>query len=382
MPRRFWKQLTGMKSGAPLVFWSLVVLLIAESAVVALGPLMVPDHIYLQGYLSSQAEASLAEFYAGDSSALVFDETCGWRNRPGFARDKWVLDRHGARTTGAISAEPTDKRRILFLGSSLINGGTDIENTETISAAVEDPETESLNMGTMLYSLDQTLLLYTGSLRKFGAETVVVGLSGRPTEGLTSRFIPLYRRTEAHMPYFKPRFLWQDDGLELVPVPDRQRCATVLESDAELQDLRGSDGYFATFAGFQRCGFTPIARSLWHLSGRLANLERLLREEDPGLDLLIALMHKLEDQVRQDGAQVIFLLLPDREITSPGWRAYLPDQYGRMVDRLQEEEFTVLDGRRVLAESGVAPGRLYQPDQLHYTPRANRIIATALKPLL
>jgi lysophospholipase L1-like esterase len=43
---------------------------------------------------------------------------------------------------------------------------------------------------------------------------------------------------------------------------------------------------------------------------------------------------------------------------------------------------TLLDGRRVLVESGVPLGQLYYADGGHYSPQGNRLIATALKPLL
>ena len=377
-----WKRLTEMSTEAPIVFWSVIVLLTVEAGAVLVGPLVIPDSIYLRGYLSNEAKTNLEDFYTGSESALVFDEVCGWRNRPDFTRDKWVLDQYGGRSTHTIASEPGAKQRVLFLGSSLINGGTNVETSETISAMIEDANTESLNMGTMLYSLDQALLLYTSRLQDLGSDVVVVGLSGHPDEGLGCRFVPFYRRSETFMPYFKPRFQRLENRLELVPIPDREQCVTLLESPAQLKDLRDSDSYYGSFSSYQHYAFTPLARWAWRLSSRFSNLVPLLRWEDSDFDLLIALMHKVENEVRRDGARVVFLMLPDRGIAAPGWRGRLPDQYGRMVDHLRKEDFTVLDGRQVFRESNIATWELYHQDHQHLTPLGNRIIAAALKPML
>lgn len=382
MRHTFLRRLMEMRAEAPIVYWALVACFLAEAGAALLGPFFVPAHIYLQSYMSDKAKANLVDFYTGKSSALVFDEHCGWRSTPNFAHGSWVIDQFGARSSGPITALPGKKKRILFLGSSLINGGNKVDNLQTISAAIEDSLTEALNMGTMLYSIDQSLLLYTSRLREFGSDVVVVGLSGDATEGLTARFVPFYRRSESSMPYFKPRFVEQAGVLKLLPVPAPDICRGVLASDVELRSLRDTDGYYGAFSGYCRFGMTPIADSVWHVASRARNLLLLMKKDKPGLDLLLPLMHRLEGEVTQDGARVIFLLLPNLKIVSPGWRAHLPDQYGGMVDRMRAENFTVLDGRRLLVESNQECRKLYSPDHEHYTPLGNRIIAAGLKPLL
>jgi hypothetical protein len=93
-------------------------------------------------------------------------------------------------------------------------------------------------------------------------------------------------------------------------------------------------------------------------------------------------MGALVREAAADGAGVVFMFLPDREIVTPGWRGRLPDRYGHMIDRLGAAGFTVLDGRRVLLESGERPSRLYHRDRQHFSALGNRVLGEALKPLL
>jgi uncharacterized glyoxalase superfamily protein PhnB len=64
----------------------------------------------------------------------------------------WVIDANGARSTQPSHAGLVKATRIIFLGSSMVNGDTHVKNNETISAYVEDEDVDALNFGTMMYS--------------------------------------------------------------------------------------------------------------------------------------------------------------------------------------------------------------------------------------
>lgn len=380
--RAVWRQLLNLRREAPLVHWFLVIWVLAEVTSAALGPLVIPDHVYLSLYLGNQARQNTRDFYCGKSQALVFDAECGWRNRPNYEREKWRIDEHGSRSTQAISITRNAKTRVLFLGSSLTNGGMSVSAGETISAAIEDSTTETLNFATMLYSLDQCYLAYRARMRKFAADFVVVGLSGNPTEGLTNRYVPYRVRTEIHMPYFKPRFGETEGELKLHTVPSPEEALTVLDSPDLLDRIGRSDGYAANFSGFKRFDQTPITHALWSLGVKFRNLHHLLQKSYSELDLLQALMGAMVATADEDGAPVVFMFLPDQDITWPGLRGRLPDHYSDMIARLRAAGFTILDGRQVLLDSGERPSRLYHRDGQHYSALGNRVIGASLKPLL
>ena len=118
---------------------------------------------------------STREFLDGDH-LLLPDDVVGWSNRPDVAEGNWQIDSLGSRSSHPATALPGKAVRVLFLGSSMINGGTRVTNRETVAAFTEDADIEALNFGTMMYSLDQVLLSYTEKLEYLGADVIVVGL--------------------------------------------------------------------------------------------------------------------------------------------------------------------------------------------------------------
>ena len=182
--------LKACRSQAPVVFWFITILLAAEIFCCLLGPLVVPPRVYVSLYMGDQRRKKAEEFYSGNSEIFIYDAVCGWRNRPGYSHGNWVIDDHGTRSTGPVAIERNSKTRVIFLGNSLTNGGTHVLASETISAAVEDSVTESLNFATMLYAVDQCYLAYRAHLKQYRPDVVVLGLSGRPTDALVNRYIP------------------------------------------------------------------------------------------------------------------------------------------------------------------------------------------------
>jgi hypothetical protein len=150
-----------------------------------------------------------------------------------------------------------------------------------------------------------------------------------------------------------------------------------------LDSLAGSDEYYGEFAGYQRCGFTPLAALGWTAFKRARELAGRLSRGPAMSPLGLTLMRRLEGEALTHGARVVFLPIPDRATAFPtGWRARMPDQFGALVATLKADGFTVLDARRILKDSGEQPGTLYADDGIHLRPIGNRHIATALRPLV
>jgi hypothetical protein len=366
---------------APVLFFTAAFLCIAEVLMIFFVPVLAPDTAYLRLYLGPKARAAMLDLLEGHTGYLEFDDATGWRNRPGACRGPWQIDEHGSRSTQRFTSERTKPVRALFLGSSLINGGTSISSQDTISAGVEDSETEALNFGTMLYALDQMYLAYHRELHKYNANVVIVGVAPNETAGLLNRYVPFRNRAEINMPFFKPRFVLNNDIPELIAVPPGSEQKSFFDKPDLLRSLQASDHYYPEFMLYQHFGLMPISSGALYLYKRAKNITGMLRgAEDESTPLLKAIMAMILSDARSQGASVIFLALPDMASTyPPQWRKYFPDKYGLLINQLAASGLKLLDVREAFRRSSLAAPQLYAADGIHFTPRGNRVIAQLLR---
>ncbi len=372
--RRLW-------AGVPSLRWTVAFLLAADLVVGAVGPLVIPDRLYLRAYLGPQSIDSIRAFLTTSGSYLVWDAVTGWRNRPGTQRSSWRVDERGARVSSA--RHDARARQVLFLGDSVTNGGTAVSNNETISALVEDEHTASANFATMLYGVDQMYLAFRGQLRAAKPSVVVVGLTETGIEGLGNRFVPLRRRAEVNMPFLKPRFLLREGTLRLVALPPIAAYDDLLGRATVLTDLATTDDYYQNFLEYRRCGFLPVSGMFWTAWRKAAGLLTAWRGVTPYSDLLAPLMGAIVEEARRRGSRTVFVLNATAVQTRPPrWRQAFPDRYGLLLRQLRSSGFVVLDARDALLVSGRPIGELYSADDIHYRVEGNRAIAAALRPLL
>jgi|SRR5579884_364726 len=267
---------------------------------------------------------------------------------------------------------------MLFLGSSMINGGTGVANNETISAFIESSDIEAINFGTMMYSLDQSLLAYRHRFYAYYPDTIVVGLDGFPLSGLKNIYIPFFNRDEIYMPYLKPRFVYRNGKLRLIPAAP-SLLAGMFNTNELLDYLKENDFYYYQFEIYHHFGLLPFSNSIRFLYSKILNSKKYF-SDDPETDLLMeALMTEMAMEARKNGASIVFLLLPDQAtVYRSGVRRYLPDLYGQKIKYLRSKGFTLIDAREILLESGKGGDELFEIDHKHYTSVANRLIAEKL----
>ncbi|UCD17029.1 MAG: SGNH/GDSL hydrolase family protein [Candidatus Zixiibacteriota bacterium] len=365
---------------APVLLYMMIILLAAEFSVVAIAPLLVPDCRYLRLYLNARAEECTRKHLDGTDRYNIRCDLIGWRNRPNCTYRKWEVDEHGARTTHAYTTISTKPNRVMFMGSSMINGGPFVYTNETISALIEDSTIEAINFGTMRYSLDQVYLHYKNELNAYHPNILVVEIPGSPDKGLRNQYVLFRNRYAGDMPYLKPRFTLESDELVLVPVPPKEYHDSIFCSPELLRWLEQTDGYYNDFRAFKRFGHLPIANTLWYFYQKARNLYRLIMGDYRDMPLLEVLMARLVDLADKQGVAVTFIMMPDRTITAAaGWRKFLPDHYKRQLDMLESKGFDIIDGREVLRRSGIPFWKLYASDNQHYSPAGNLLLAEALK---
>ena len=368
-PPRIWRQ-------APSLVWFLILWVGAELGAAFLLPLVVPGERYLDWFQPPQADSSVTAFLRGER-ALLPDTLVGWRSAPLGREGPWQTDSRGARATGRWEWGDPAALNVLFSGSSLINGGTTISNDETISAALEGPWIRTLNFGTMLYGVDQTLLDYRTRLRAFRPDVLVVGVDLDAMAPIQNVWVPLRRSDEIQMPFVKPRFRLAGGSLELVQA-DPWELLPLEEREGLLRFIRGEDGLVDQFHAFVRYRQTPLmALGLRVYRGIRSRV--VLPTGDPREDLLLdRILEELQSTLDADGVRLVLLATPPRRSAT---RPELEMVRSR-VQRWRAAGFQVVDGGRAFVDHRVPGVELFLEDGVHYTPAGNQVLAAALAEVL
>ncbi|MEW5925113.1 MAG: hypothetical protein AB1746_14095, partial [Candidatus Zixiibacteriota bacterium] len=198
-----------------------------------------------------------------------------------------------------------------------------------------------------------------------------------------NQYIPFRDRYAADMPYLKPRFMINGGDLELVPLPPDNYIEKIFSNADLVQWLKKTDGFYSDYEIFKRFGLMPLSSGLMYIYKKARNLYRILYGDPEGEKILEMLMEKFVDSAGKHNTAVIFLSLPDLNITEPArWRKLLPDRYKIRLEKLRSKGFEILDAREIFWKSGKPPRRLFVHDNRHLTPLGNSLVATELKGLL
>ena len=378
--KNFLQKITTFFAAVPVLVATFILLVIAELFAIFVGPSVIPGKYYLKLYLDDRAEKNTQEFLTQTGRYFVRDDLLGWSNMPNFSQNNWRTDQYGSRATHDLAVEPSRPNRILFLGSSLINGSVYVTNDETISAYIEDSLIEAVNFGTMRYSIDQSYLAWRDRLADWDPNVIVVGICESDCAGIVNRYLPFRHHQDYNMPFLKPRFVLDGDSLKLLPVPEASQHRAMFTEGALLDNFSRTDEYYDRFVAFERFGITPLAYGFYKLYNKAAKIWEMRNPTSGHEKLLSAIMRKFVNEAGAHGATVVFLALPSFENTAPpGWHKYFPDRYRVMVDRLRSEGFMVLDIRETLQHSGLPARKLYESDLYHYSAKGNRLIADATR---
>ena len=339
-------------------------------------PLAVPGERYLDRFQPARADSSVATFLRGEHTLLP-DSTVGWRSAPLAREGSWRTDARGARATGRWEWGDPAALNVLFSGSSLINGGTTISNDETISAALEGPWIRTLDFGTMLYGVDQTLLDYRTRLRAFRPDVLVVGVDLDALAPIQNVWVPLRHPDEVLMPFVKPRFRLAGDSLELVPV-DPWGLLPLEERERLLRHIREEDGLVGRLDEFARFRQTPLmALALRVYRGIVSRVAPATGDPREHL-LLDRILEELRRTLEADGVRLVVLATPPgRSATG----AELEVVRSR-IERWRGAGFQVVDGGRAFVDHRVPGVVLFLEDGEHYTPAGNQVLAAALAEVL
>lgn len=220
----------------------------------------------------------------------VHDPLLGWSNRPGsWERTGYVttVDADRRRTAPPGPAEPA--RRILTIGDSFTFGDevgdADAWPNRLATALTDDA---IVNLGVLSYGHDQILLRYEEEGRALDADLVILGFAS----------CDITRNVLGFSNWFKPRFRLDGDDLVLVgsPVPEPETWIQAFEWRPRVLDVL----------------------TLWRYVRYDQNPAREL--DAAQRDLTRAILGRLERDVAEDGAELLYVYLP------------IPAEYDRLPD--------------------------------------------------
>jgi GDSL-like Lipase/Acylhydrolase family len=263
-------------------------LLLAASSVLVVSALLAAAELVLRRVSP--------RYLDGSRGIMVFSETCGWTLRPGFQgllHDvPTTVGAHGYRGHDHRGPRRPGRARIVMLGDS-ITFGSRVRDAETFAALVESRSEryEVLNLAVEGYGTDQELL----QLEHFGLryQPDVVVLNFAVTNDVWNNRC-WCNQPGGGMP--KPYFSLEGGSLQLHDEPLRlspwRRFARWLQDDSQLYNrLTGGPP-----------AFPPPPPS--------ADQARL--DEPTGLRVTVALIQRMQEDVRRAGARLVVVFHPDR----------------------------------------------------------------------
>ncbi len=258
-------------------------------------------------------------------------------------------------------------KRILFLGDSFVFG-FGVEDSQVFTARVESekPDYELINLGVAGYGIDQIYLSYRELGREYQSDYVFIGIFYEDFWRATRAF--------ADSGHAKPYFMLTKEGeLELknVPVPlpytlKENQFPITFERNVLENILENSRVYLAV-----RKGLIKLARNLRLIDPDMTPEWRLGR----------AILKQLLREIRNDGAEAIFFIMP-----SEYWATNKkPTSLARSLHRFSEkEQVRMLDTTPYFFKAVQTEGieRYFIPGDGHWSAEGHRIASLLVIDLL
>lgn len=337
----------------------------------------------------------MAAIVAGDEElrqSSIFDAELGWCPRPDQRVGAYAYDWSGSRTDGRALARTKDpsRRRVVAIGGSFTQGA-EVEADETWAWLLgQRLDAEVANLGVAGYGVDQAYLRLRRDGLALQPDEVWLGLMPEAALRLTTHFPPVYRHWSSVVA-FKPLFRLEPDGaLRLVPNPATS-LARALELLSDQQAFLTAVAQDDLWVRRSPLAFAPRGSSWthWFATSRLAitaaegggrDTAQYVGDPDGELHrLLLALILAIDAEAHAAGATLRVLVLPSRPDLQSVVREGSP-YWGGLLEELRASDVDWLDvGPRLLAEGAAEdPGGSFWMPQLHYSPRANEVVAEEL----
>jgi hypothetical protein len=269
--------------------------------------------------LTTDAESQIRRFAAG-REFLMPDSDLGWVPRLGASMTGYHVSPQGLRAKRMYDTLPrrAGVLRVAAFGDSFVYGD-EIGDRVTWAAQLEQRGLEVLNFGVPAYGFDQSLLRYIRDGRVFHPRVVIIGVYADDVNRGLNVWRP-FLTGEFGIPSAKPRFRLADSLILMRnPLPSPAAYAGLLaHPESVLTDLGSNDHFFRSrerASAWDVSGLVRLTKLMWRIrrereEGSLRGT--VLRPDDEGTRLAVAVLGRFVRQVRADGAEPLLIPFPDR----------------------------------------------------------------------
>ena len=327
-----------------------------------------------------RAERQIADYLASKTSALVYDADLGWSQRPGVADHNDA----GFITTGPTPprAPSADRLRIALFGDSFTQGNFRTGWWRVLEEQLNASgvQCEVLNFGVGGYGMDQAVLRWERDGAPWQPQVVVFGFFAEDCYRNVNT-LRLLRDPDSGIPFMKPRFVPEGDGLRLVnsPTPPPDQVPATLRGFAQ-SPLADADWFFRPndfrMNGWRWSRLAALVEAKATLAGDAARAEQFFRPEGEAAQIALRLMRRMRAKVEMSGARFVIAHLPgETELANLRRSGRMPHQ--ALYEALRSEHDVIALEPALLAASNGKDLRSYFHDG-HYMGEFNAIVGKQL----
>ncbi|MEI8341466.1 MAG: hypothetical protein WCH43_08040 [Verrucomicrobiota bacterium] len=298
-------------------------------------------------------EKEFARYENSAESGPFYDPELGWALRPGVYNHNAA----GFITSGTV---PNRERspgtlRIGLLGNSYVQsdfhtGWWRVLEDKMNSASVK---TEVLNFGVSAYGTDQAYLRWHRDCAPWKPDVVICGFFADDCSR-NLNLLRLLRDPDSGVPFMKPRFLTDGEGLKLVnsPTPKPLEITPILQKFPEWPLSRYEHYYKAPdyrMTWWRHSRLLALLEAKWSQSQERETARQFYEPGSEASQITLRILRQMRTEADANGAVFYVIILPslmDLEALSKGEKP-LPDELNEMI----RKEFKVISVEKPLTEA-------------------------------
>ena len=268
-----------------------------------------------------RAEADIAAYLATAETALIYDRELGWSQRPGVADH----NAEGFITTGPAPARARsgDRLRIALFGDSFTQGNYRTGWWRVLEEQLDAAgvKCEVLNFGVGGYGMDQAYLRWQRDGAPWQPHVVIFGFFAEDCYRNVN-LLRLLRDPDSGIPFMKPRFVTEGEGLRLVnsPTPEPQSVPAILR-EFDAWPLAGREHFYRRgdfqMNAWRWCRLAALVEAKASQAREAARAEEFFRLDGEAAQIALRIVRRMRGEVEAEGAKFYVAHLPGEiEITS------------------------------------------------------------------
>ncbi len=322
----------------------------------------------------------------GKNSYFQHSPQLGWTIIPNGISGIYKANSIGIRSNREYSVTPQNNIiRIASFGDSFTHCDQ-VENSDTWQFKIENVNRkyEVMNFGVSGYGPDQAYLRYKIEGVKYQPDIVLIGLMSENIHRIVNVFRPFYGE-KTNFPLSKPRYIIQNDKLEVIPnpLPSLNHYQEFLDYPDDILPVLGENDYhYKTKYGRGSLDFFSIIKSYKMVRYSLIQdrpinaFTGIYNQDSQAFQLLCMIIQSFYQEIIQNGSIPIIVLFPhsyDIKLKKSGNDL----RYKPFLEFLDGEGMTYIDLFPVIktGDSRLDIRRLFNG---HYTPYTNQIVSEGI----